>query len=248
MDGVQLYLAEVTWSARDTISDVAPGTHSVPVTLGPDGESYQTSIPSYSRENGRDIQLAIKSAGPCVIITPEGHESFLEYVNPDTGEHWWIEKGDWKEKRCGGYHDALSFRHPGGKIDILVAGVHCTVHMFYPGFTETEFVLLLDDLKTWCWRMAVDESCYVTVGQHTEVKVLSPDFLTFTSDFLRHAIAILDLPNSELRASVEYQRIERLRPNFESLRFLAQRGEQPMVPGRTTKHHYNTPENRLVTA
>ncbi len=247
MDGGQLYLAEVTWSARDTISDVAPGAHSVPVTLGLDGKSYQASIPSYSRENGRDIQLAIKSPGPCAIIAPDGHEVFLaEYVHPDTGEHWWIEKGDWKENRYGGYHDAQSFRHPGGKIDILVAGAHCTVHMFYPGFTETEFILLLDDLKTWCWRMAVDESCYVTVGQQTEVKVLSPDFLTLTSDFLRHVHAIFDLPNSELRASVEYQRIERLRPNLESLRFLAQRGEQPMVPGRATKHHYDTPENRLV--
>jgi len=186
MDGGQLYLAEVTWRARDTISDVVPGIHSVPVTLGPDGKSYQASIPSYSRRNGRDIQLAIKSPGPCAIIAPDEHEIFLtEYVHPDTGEHWWIEKGDWKGKKYGGFHDALSFRHPGGQIELLIADNHCTVHMFYPGITETEFILLLDDFTTWCWRMAVDESCYVAVDQQTEVKVLSPDFLAFASDFLR---------------------------------------------------------------
>jgi hypothetical protein len=247
MNGGQLYLAEVSWSARDTISDVAPGTHPVPVSLGIDGKSYQASIPSYSRRNGRDIQLAIKSQGPCAIKTPDGYEIPLaEYVDPDTKEHWWIEKNDWKGKRDRGFHDALSFRHPGGKIELLLAGNHCTVHMFYPGMSETEFVLLLDDLKSWCWRMAVDDSCYVTVDQQTEVKVLSPDFLMFASDFLRHAHAVLDLPNSELRSSVENQQIHRLRPNLESLRFLAQRGEQPMVPGRAAKHYYGTPENRLV--
>ncbi len=72
---------------------------------------------------GRDIQLAIKSQGPCIIMAPDGHEILLaEYIHPDTGERWWVEKGDWKENKYGGYHDALSFRHPGGKIEIRIAG------------------------------------------------------------------------------------------------------------------------------
>jgi pyrethroid hydrolase len=247
MDGGKLYLAEVTWRARGTVANVSPSMSAVPVSLALDEGSYEASIPAYSRENGRDVQLAVKSLGPCSIVISDGETVDLaEYIDPDTGEHWWIEKGAWRSIGSGGFHDAPSFRHPGGQVELLVAGTHCTVHVFYPGLTEADFSLLLDDLRTWCWRMAVDEACYVAVDQEAEVKVLAPDFITFASNFLRHAHSVLDLPNSELREAVEYQKIQRLRPNIESLRFLAQRGAQPMVPGRSATPHYGTPENRFV--
>jgi hypothetical protein len=81
--------------------------------------------------------------------------------------------------------------------------------------------------------MAIDESCYVTVESETEVKVLSADFLRFSEEFIRNVQEALRLPHCELRESVEYQRIERLKLNSHSIRFLAQRGERiPLVPGR----------------
>ncbi len=241
----QLYLANVSWRDRDFIGDVVPGKLQVSTTFSPENGRFEASVPAYARERGRDMQLAVRSDQPCFILRQGGAAVPLaRHVHPDTGEQWWIEKGAWRSK--GKYHDAPSFRHPGGSVDLSIGDEICQVHLYDPSISEGEFQSLLDDIKTWCWKMAIDESCYVTVGQESEVKVLSAEFLRFAEDFIRNIYGALDAPHCELRESVENQRIERLKPNSHSIRFLAQRGERDWVPGRAAIAHHDTPENRFL--
>lgn len=241
----QLYLVHVSWRSRDVIADVVPGKLPVRATIAQSNGCFEASVPAYARETGRDMQLAVRSVLPCFILLQDGTQVPLaQYVHPDTGDHWWIEKGEWRSK--GGYHDAPSFRHPGGSINIRIGEELCRIHLYDPSISTDEFQALLDDIKTWCWKMAIDESCYVTVGQESEVKVLSAEFLRFAEDFLRNILGALNAPHCELRESVEHQRIDRLKPNGHSIRFLAQRGERDFVPGRASVAHYDTPENRFL--
>lgn len=241
----QLYLAHVSWRGRDVIDEVAPGKLAVRTTLSQDDGRFEASVPAYARENGRDVQLAIRSEQACLILQQENKQVPLTpFRHPDTGDQWWIEKGDWRAK--GGYHDAPSFRHPGGHIDISIGDEICRVHLYDPSISDGEFQALLDDIKTWCWKMAIDESCYVTVGQESEVKVLSAEFLQYANDFVRNILGALNAPHCELREAVQQQRLDRLRPNSHSIRFLAQRGERDFVPGRASVAHYDTPENRFL--
>ena len=243
MQSGQLYLANVSWRDKDFIGDVIPGKLPVGTTSSPETGHFEASVPAYAREKGRDMQLAIKSDRPCFILKQgSARVPLARYEHPDTGDQWWIEKGEWRDK----YHDAPSFRHPGGSVDISVGDEICRVHLYDPSISDGEFQSLLDDIKTWCWKMAIDESCYVTVGQESEVKVLSAEFLRFAEDFIRNIHGSLRAPHSELRESVENQRIERLRPNSHSIRFLAQRGERDLVPGRAAIAHHDTPENRFL--
>ncbi len=244
MQNGQLYLANVSWRAKDTIGSVDPGTMSVSTRREPDSSIFEASVPAYERDaNGRDMQLAVKSAHPCSILRPDGARvPMARYVHLDSGDQWWIEKGEWRNK----FHDAPSFRHPGGRVDLSIGDEICRVHLYDPSISGDEFQTLLDDIKTWCWKMAIDENCYVTVGQESEVKVLSPEFLRFADDFVRNVGNALQAPHSELREAVESQRIERLKPNSHSIRFLAQRGEREMVPGRSAIAHHDTPENRFL--
>ena len=245
MQNGQLYLANVSWRDKNVIDDVLPGKLQVGTTLLPESGLFEASVPAYARERGRDMQLAIRSAHPCYILKQGGERVPLaQHEHPDTGEKWWIEKGEWRSK--GQYHDAPSFRHPGGSIDISIGDEICRIHLYDPSISEGEFHSLLDDIKTWCWKMAIDESCYVTVEQESEVKVLSADFLRFAEDFIRNIYVALRAPHCELRESVENQRIGRLKPNCHSIRFLAQRGERDFVPGRAAIAHYDTPENRFL--
>lgn len=248
MENFQLYLVNVNWRAPNEIASIVPGKLQVPITFDPDESCFEANIPSYARENGLDMQLAVKSIDPCFITGPNGDTSMFEVVHVDTGDHWWVEKGPWERRAQHCYHDAPSFHRPGGTVIINVGGSKCLVHLYEPSIPPAEFSILLDDIKNWCWRMAIDESCYVTVGQDSEVRLLSSDFMRLTEDFIRHTAALLELPQSELRESIEDQRIDRLRPNNHSLRFLAQRGDRNMVPGRSAKQHYNTPENRFAYA
>lgn len=245
MQSGQLYLANVSWRDRDLIGDVVPGKLPVGTTFSPETGRFESSVPAYARERGRDMQLAIRSAYPCFILKQDGGRIPLaRHEHPDTGDQWWIEKGEWRAK--GKYHDAPSFRHPGGSIDISIGDEICQIHLYDPSLSDGEFQSLLDDIKTWCWKMAIDESCYVTVGQESEVKILSAEFLRFAEDFIRNIYGALRAPHCELRESVEYQRIGRLKPNRHSIRFLAQRGESDFVPGRAAVAHYDTPENRFL--
>lgn len=245
MESGQLYLANVSWRGRDLIGEVVPGKLPVGTTRSPEAGYYEASVPAYARERGRDMQLAVRSELPCYILQQSGTRiPMARYVHSDTGDQWWIEKGEWKSKE--GYHDAPSFRHPGGSIELGIGDETCRVYLYDPSLDATEFESLLDDIKSWCWRMAIDESCYVTVGQESEVKVLSTEFLRFAEDFVRNLLSALRSPHRELRESVEHQRIERLRLNSHSIRFLAQRGERDLVPGRAAVAHYDTPENRFL--
>lgn len=245
MQSGQLYLVHVSWRSRDIIADVVPGKLPVRATIAQSNGYFEASVPAYARESGRDMQFAVRSALPCFILLQDGTQVPLaQYEHPDTGDHWWIEKGEWRSK--GGYHDAPSFRHPGGSIDIRIGEEQCRIHLYDPSISTDEFQALLDDIKTWCWKMAIDESCYVTVGQESEVKVLSAEFLRFAEDFLRNIFGVLNAPHCELRESVEHQRIGRLKPNGHSIRYLAQRGERDFVPGRAAVAHYDTPENRFL--
>lgn len=245
MRGAQLYLANVSWRTRDVVGDVIPGQIPVGTTFLQEIGRFEASVPAYARENGLDMQLAIRSDQPCYIIREGAPQIPLaRYENPDTGDQWWIEKGEWRSK--GKYHDAPSFRHPGGCVEIGIGDDICQVHLYDPSIGEGEFQSLLDDIKGWCWKMAIDESCYVTVESETEVKVLSADFLRFSEEFIRNVQEALRLPHCELRESVEYQRIERLKLNSHSIRFLAQRGERMLVPGRAALAHHDTPENRYL--
>lgn len=245
MQSGQLYLANVSWRDRDFIDDVVPGKLQVGTTFSPEIGRFEASVPAYARERGRDMQLAIRSDQPCFILKQDGARIPLaRHENPDTKEQWWIEKGEWRSK--GKYHDAPSFRHPGGSIDISIGDEICQIHLYDPSISEGEFQSLLDDIKTWCWKMAIDESCYVTVGQESEVKILSVEFLRFAEDFIRNIYGALRAPHCELRESVEFQRFERLKPNSHSIRFLAQRDERDFVPGRAAVAHYDTPENRFL--
>jgi hypothetical protein len=241
----QLYLAHVSWRSRDVIEDLTPGKLSVRTALLQDENRFEASIPAYARENGRSMQLAIRSEHPCFIIQQaDKHVPLTRFRHPDTGDLWWIEKGEWRSK--GGYYDAPSFRHPGGHIDISIGGDVCRIHMYDPSISDNEFQALLDDIKSWCWKMAVDESCYVTVGQESEVRVLSAEFLRFADNFVRNISSALNALHCELREAVQPQRIDRLKPNGHSIRFLAQRGERDVVPGRASVAHYDTPENRFL--
>ncbi len=245
MQSGQLYLANVSWRDRDIIADVVPGKLAVGTIFSTDLDRYEAGVPAYAREGGRDMQLAIRSDHPCFILRQDGERVPLaRYEHPDSGEQWWIEKGEWKLK--GKYHDAPSFHLPGGKVDITIGDEICRIHLYDPSFSDAEFQSLLDDIKTWCWKMAIDESCYVTVGQESEVKILSAEFLRFAEDFIKNIFGALRAPHCELRESVELQRIGRLKPNSHSIRFLAQRGERDFVPGRAAESHYDTPENRFL--
>lgn len=242
----QLYLLNLTWRAPNEIGSIIPGKLPIPVTFNADENIYEASIPAYAHEEGRDMQLGIKSTTPCVIIGPSGETPLFEIAHQDTGEHWWIEKGTWESR--GRYHDAPSFHRPGGSVVIQTAEWLCRITLYDPCMSPAEFTLLLDDIKNWCWRMITDEACYVTVTQDSEVRLLSPDFIQFANKFIRNIGLILKVPHCELRESVESQPYERLRPNNHSLRFIAQRGERNRVPGRSAIQHFNTAENRFVLA
>lgn len=246
MRNAQLFLASVKWRAPHVVADITPGKMAVPVALDSISQCFEASIPAYARDDAREgMQLAVKSLAPCIIVNAEGEAiPMTEHVHADTGDHWWIEEGPWVAR--GRYHDAPSFHRPHGDVRIRTGGEECVIHLYDPSLSDDDFALLLDDIKNWCWRMAIDESCYVTVPENAEVRTLSPDFLQIAEDFIRNANALLQLPHCELREAVEAQRMERLRPNTHSLRFLAQRGERHMVPGRSAIQHYDTPENRFA--
>lgn len=245
----QLYLANVEWLARDKVDTITPGMLPVSITPGLEDSHYEASIPAYAREAGREMQLAVKSQTPCYIVDAENNVlPMFPFIHPDTGDHWWIEKGSWEVRSHSKYHDAPSFHRPGGTVTLRIGDDRCKVNLYDPCLSAAEFTILLDDIKNWCWRMAIDESCYVTVEQDSEVRILTPEFISLAKDFLRHTSRLLELPHSELRESVEEQPAYRLRPNNHSLRFIAQRGQRSRIPGRATAQHYNTSENRFVYA
>lgn len=247
MEKGQLYLANVKWRGPNDVGTIEPGRLQIPVVFDTTGGCFEASVPAYAREDGRAMQLAVKSTMPCTILGPSGETPMFEVIHADTGDHWWIEKGPW-ERRDQGYHDAPSFHRPGGTVDIQVGDSKCRVHLYEPSITTAEFAVLLDDIKNWCWRMAIDEGCYVTVAQNSEVRMLSTEFVRLAEEFIRHVTAAFALPHCELRESFEDQRMDRLRPNNHSLKFLAQHGESSMVPGRCARKHFDTPENRFACA
>ncbi len=65
MRGAQLYLANVSWRARDVVGDVIPGQIPVGTTFLQEIGRFEASVPAYARENGLDMQLAIRSDQPC---------------------------------------------------------------------------------------------------------------------------------------------------------------------------------------
>lgn len=247
MDNGQLYLANVNWRGPNDVAALVPGRLQIPVVFDTNLGCFEACVPAYARENGRDMQLAVRSTMPCTILGPNGAIPMFEIIHADTGDHWWIEKGPW-ERRAQGYHDAPSFHRPGGTVNLQVGNSSCHVHLYEPSITADEFAFLLDDIKNWCWRMAIDENCYVTVAQNSEVRMLSTEFVRMAEEFIRHVTAAFDLPHCELRESLEVQRMDRLRPNNHSIRFLTQHGESAMVPGRCARQHYDTPENRFAYA
>lgn len=237
-----IYLASVTWRGKEKVGSVTPGKYAVRVEFNIEEGRYEASIPAYYREGSLPFQLAIRSPLVCSLATP-GAE-LIPFQDPDTNDTWWVELGSWNSK--GGYHDAPSFRHPGGYLDLTMGKEQYRIFVYTPSFTENEYMLILGDLKSWCWRMVVDESCYVMIENDSDLKVLSDEFKQLVSDFNRHIGEVLKLPHCELREAVAYQPFDRLHPNMESLRFISQRGERQMVPGRTAIPHYATPENALV--
>lgn len=241
-----IYLAHVSWREKEKIGNVLPGKYPVRVEFNSKESRYEAAIPAYHREGGVPFQLAVKSPLPCSVLThvPEATSVLVSHTDYDTAETWWVERGSWDAK--GGYHDALSFRHPGGHLDLSIGDKRCRIYVYHPSLTESEFLTVLNDLKSWCWRMAVDELCYVAVATDTDLKVLSEEFKQLVCDFNRHVGELLKLPHCELREGVAYQSPDRLRPNMESLRFIAQRGDRKVIPGRAAVPHYATPENRLV--
>ena len=242
--GQIIFLAQVTWRDKDRVGGITPGKFPVRVVFNRDENRYEASIPAYHREEGMPFQLAVRSPQHCAILAAGGPCEMASFNDPDTGETWWLEKGSWEPK--GKYHDAPSYRHPGGYVDLAVGEESFRIFVYNPSLTEEEFLTILEDLKGWCWRMAVDESCYVMLENDSELKVLSDRFKQLVSDFNRHTAELLKLPHRELRESVAYQSLDRLRPNMESLRFLAQRGERRAVPGRGASPHFATVENSLV--
>jgi len=239
-----IFLAQVTWREKGRVGSLIPGKFPVRVELNREEERYEATIPAYLREGGIPFQLAVKSRGPCSIVAKGESQELASFYEPDTGETWWVEQGSWEAK--GRFHDAPSYRHPGGYVDLAVGNERYRIFVYNPSFDEEEFLTILEDLKGWCWRMAVDESCYIMLDNDAELKVLSPEFKQLVSDFNRHTAELLKLPHCELRESVAYQSLDRLRPNMDSLRFLAQRGERRVIPGRGASPHYATAENSLV--
>lgn len=247
MEDGKIFLASVRWREPNIFSDITPGKFAISDTFNPHERCFEVHVPAYAREAGKDLQLAIRSRKPCAIVSPDGTITpMANLVHPDTGTQWWVEKGAWVSR--GRYHDAPSFHRPGGTVTLKIGGDICLVHLYQLSFTDAEFSLILDDLKNWCWRMAIDEACYVTVAQDGEVRVLSADYMRHAQEFIRNIESLLKAPHCELRESVALQRIEKFRPNIHSIRFLLQRGDCPHVPGRSTAEHYNTGENRFVYA
>ncbi|NCD34472.1 MAG: hypothetical protein EOL87_13795 [Spartobacteria bacterium] len=242
----QLFMIHVSWRERNVVSDVSEGYFPVEAVFDASRNRYEAAMQAYAEGNER---LAIKTARACSVDDGRGNWIPLaEYHNEETGEKWWFEQGKWNKQSK--YHDAPSFHRPGCSMRLKIGADICIINLFTPALDQQDFNKLLSDIENWCWEMAVDDQCYVTheMEQEQSIKTgsLSPVFLQCVSNFIKSADAVLKRPQAELRECVELQKLERLRPNSHSMRYLAQCGERPSVPGRSVENHFNIPENRFV--
>ena len=242
----ELRIIKVSWAAKDQPLGIEEKAWS-PITLTPDIHgTYQADITAYPEVSGnRPGQLGILAANidsPPLLIKANGEQSEMYPVKSSKGETWWIEKGKWQKK--DEYHDAPICRHA-GKAHIRIGVVDLHLNISAPGFSKSEFEILLEDFKNSLWELILNSTSPVTASTDRKAGI-SEEFFEAVRDHIRCSQDALSKPHLELKECEKEQSLDKVKPSNKTFKELAQKGSPRKISGRGHIPSYNTIENRFL--
>jgi pyrethroid hydrolase len=242
----ELRIIRVTWPSKDQYTDVQVAQE--PITLEYGG-GWLAEVPAYPKVEGTvfgQLAVAVQSVDATpALIKANGDAFSLSLIRAPDGREWWIEKGQWRKAKDGGYHDAPLSRHV-GEARLQVGGHPIRLRVSPTGFTGEEFETLLDEFRNGAWQLILDPMSPTRATDRRGDGGIDPAFLEAVSAFIRYAGRAMDQPHRELREIREPQPIERVRPHLGTFRELAVRGAPRLISGRGHAPSFNTPENRQL--
>lgn len=246
----EIRIVRVRWASKDVCLDLE--TAHAPIPLIDDGErKYRAEVTAYPEVSPqRQGQVAVSApdfVSPPELVLADGNRCELSPVKDGDGRTWWIEKGKWKKAEDGGYYDAPLCRHA-GEAHLWLGQDAVRLWIAAPGFTETEFEILLDEFRNGLWQLILDPRSPATATDCRPEGGLNEAFLEAVRDHIRHANRALDQPHRELRERQEQQLLSRVRPTTRTFQELALRGLPRHITGRGHAPSFNTLENRQLLA
>jgi pyrethroid hydrolase len=242
----ELRIIRVTWAKKNQPLSVQVADD--PIDIEPDGNGWVSEISAYPVvPSAGPGQLAVKYDGAEVpaLLTADDQPVKMEAISFADGSRWWIENGQWRPRKAGGYHDAPLCRHV-GEARLRLGDSHIRLRVSAPGFAGEDFDALLEEFRNGAWQLILDPMSPARGTDRRADGGIDPAFLKAVSAFIRSASRALDQPHRELREVKESQPIQRVRPHPGTFRELAVRGAPRQISGRGHVASFDTPENRQL--
>ena len=246
----EIRLIRALWVKKDVLLKIE--TAKDPIILQSEGGSdFSADIPAYPQiATHCQGQIGVSVCDLSVttkLVQADGTEFEFSPLKDSDGRIWWVEKDEWKEQSNGsGYYDAPLCRHA-GQASLKIGNSFVSLNISPPGFSETEFEILLDEFRNGMWQLILDAESHVTATNHNVNCGLNKEFWEAVREHLKYVNNILNQPHCELREIQEQQQLIRVRPITKTFQEIALRGDPRTVTGRGHAPSYNTPENQQLS-
>lgn len=241
----ELRLINISWLDRNKISSIRLAKDVIDIEHESNMEFYAETFSYPSIDNNLKAQLSIRIFDEATIpvqLLQDGTEvPWLKITDPNSNRKYWIENGKWKKT----YRDAPSHRHA-GIIKIKINDQKCTVHIHVPGFSLAEFDLLINDFRTGCWELILNDKSPFFVEKESQQGVFSDQFINNLKVFLTYVASITKLPKNELRELQVIEKYAKARPVPKTFMDIAVKGSPRNVASRGYFESFNIPENRYI--
>jgi len=182
------------------------------------------------------------------IIRDNQKIKLKQIVNPDNGNIWWVENGDFIRSQNGFLYLKSSFYNRVGTVKIQFAeNSFIDVNINDINLSADDLEKYINDFTENLWHLIFSKDSNVTGSKNKTVSLNdSSELINLTSKFIKYAENILENPKKELREIQELKNIKYVKPVPRTFMEIATKGMRKELTSRAYKESYNLAENRYV--
>jgi len=182
------------------------------------------------------------------IIRDNQKIKLKQIVNPDNGNIWWVENGDFIRSQNGFLYLKSSFYNRVGTVKIQFAeNSFIDVNINDINLSADDLEKYINDFTENLWHLIFSKDSNVTGSKNKTVSLNdSSELINLTAKFIKYAENIIDNPKKELREIQELKNIKYVKPVPRTFMEIATKGMRKELTSRAYKESYNLAENRYV--
>lgn len=236
---------DVTWLDRDTVQHLSASIEPIPVSEEEGAWHIDTHVFKAHR-----LRLGFRMLDeglahpPCFLVEKDAREELLAFVDPGTGDTWWIENSGWDAERRR-YHSRL--QRTVGTARVWLQDRLLTVHNHSLNFTSDELDAYLSDFKSDLWLLIFDPRGTVHGRLESGTpNILGQELLRRTREFVGAAENIAARMEVELKEVVEQRPLRSVRPISATFKEVAMRSHARQLSSRGFAEARDTAANRYA--